>query len=64
MRILIIGFAAVFCLFSMSGCQTTKNAVTGVAHTTYMVSKGVVEDVAVPAGAVMAGDQWVKDNYW
>jgi hypothetical protein len=60
----IIGCAAVLCLFFIAGCQTTKNTVTGTAQTTYMVGKGLVEDAAGATGAVMAFDQWFKENYW
>lgn len=60
MNKLIIGCIAVFCLFSVGGCQTTKNTATGVVN----ITKGLVEDVAVSAGALMKADQWFKENYW
>ena len=60
----IIGCLAIFCLFFIGGCQTTKNVVTGVAQTTYMTGKGLVEDISVPVGSVMAADEWFKENYW
>ena len=64
MNKLIIGCMSVFCLFFIGGCQTTKNTVTGVAQTTYMAGKGLVEDLVTSAGVVMRTDQWFKDNYW
>jgi len=64
MKKLIIGCLAVFCLFFICGCQTTKNTVTGVAQTTYMIGKGLAEDARTPLGAVLAVDQWFKEHYW
>lgn len=64
MNKLIVRVIVVFSLLFISGCQTTKNTVTGTAQTTYMIGKGLVEDASGVAGAVMAADQWFKEHYW
>jgi len=57
---LILGLFLLIFLVSISGCQTVKNTVLGVAA----VGKGLADDTYNTWQAIDRADEWFKEKYW
>jgi len=51
-------------IFTVAGCETAKGAAQGVACTTDGTVRGAAKDAKGLAGAIMAADEWVRENLW
>jgi len=65
-------FLVVICLILVSGCETSKGAVTGIAkgiavgtvETGKGVADGACKDTSDSVNFIQKVDEWIKDNLW